>query len=163
MALRSDRPSCMEKKQRDVLAKQVACGFGRFEWSVWKYWFWGKLFFSGGGGGCPFEKNAEFSWIFGFFVGLKFARESEGWTQELRPKESTAQEVPSEKCRGECPPSNTKKKNWPFSKWWFFLPPSIQKLRCDLEFSSTTALGSWRQTYRRLLGLKAARSGKWQG
>ena len=30
MALRSDRPFCMEKKQRDVLAKQVACGLGRF-------------------------------------------------------------------------------------------------------------------------------------
>ena len=126
MALRSDRPSCMEKKQRDVLAKQVACGFGRFEWSVWKYWFWGKLFFSGGGGGCPFEKNAEFSWIFGFFVGLKFARESEGWTQELRPKESTAQEVPSEKCRGECPPSNTKKKNWPFRNDDFSYHPQFK-------------------------------------
>lgn len=30
MALRSDRPSCMEKKQRDVLAKQVPCGLERF-------------------------------------------------------------------------------------------------------------------------------------
>lgn len=29
MALRSDRPSCMEKKQRDVLAKQVRC-LGKF-------------------------------------------------------------------------------------------------------------------------------------
>jgi len=37
--------------------------------------------------------------------------------------------------------------------WW--------QSRCDLEFSSTTALGSWRQTYRRLLGLKAARRGVW--
>lgn len=76
-------------------------------------------------------------------------------------EESTAQEVPSEKCHGECPPSNTKKKFLAFfENHDFSSPPSIKILRCDLEFSSTTALGSWRQTYRRLLGLKAARSGK---
>lgn len=37
--------------------------------------------------------------------------------------------------------------------WW--------QSRCHLEFSSETALGSWRQTYRRLLGVKIARTGVW--
>lgn len=78
--------------------------------------------FFGGGGGCPFEKNAEFSWIFGFFVRLKCAGESEGWTQELRQKNQRLKKYLQKSATENAHPQILKKSFWPFSKIMIFLP-----------------------------------------
>lgn len=100
----------------------------------------------------------------GFFVRLKFAGESEGELKNSDKKNQGLKKYLQKSATENGHPQTLKKSVWPFPKMMIFLhaksPPSIKILRCDLEFSSTTALGSWRQTYRRLLGLKAARSGK---